>query len=393
MKFIHTGDWHIGKVVNEFSLIEDQEFVIEQLIEIIKEERPDALVIAGDLYDRSVAPANAVELLDSVFSRIVLDLNTPILSIAGNHDSPERLSFGGQILKNKGLYIEGVFKKDIEKVILKDKWGPVNFYLIPYTDPAIVKSVLNNDDIKSHDAAMEAIIDLIHDNMNTNERNVAVTHGFVIGNENPELSESERPLSIGGADYVRAEHFKDFNYTALGHLHGPQMVGSEKIRYSGSLLKYSFSEINQKKGVTIVDIDKNGDVKTELKYLIPKRDMRVIKGELNALLDTKVYIGTNIEDYISVILTDEGELLNPIEKIRSVYKNVMLLARENRLSRGLDLKTNASGNIVKKSKIELFKEFYLDITGMELSEDMEAIVNEVILKVEKNKGDIDNETA
>lgn len=392
MKFIHTGDWHIGKVVNEFSLVEDQEFVIEQLIEIIKEERPDALVIAGDLYDRSVAPSNAVELLDSIFNRIVLDLNTPILSIAGNHDSPERLGFGGEILKNKGLYIEGVFKRDIEKVVLKDKWGPVNFYLVPYADPAIVKSVLNSEDIKNHDDAMKAIIDVIHGKMNTNERNIAVTHGFVIGNEAPELSESERPLSIGGADYVRAENFKDFNYTALGHLHGPQKVGSEKIRYSGSLLKYSFSEIKQKKSVTIVDIDENGDIKTELRPLIPKRDMRVIKGELNILLDPEVYKGTNVEDYISVILTDEGELLNPIEKLRSVYKNVMLLSRENR-NRTSDLKTNSLGNIAKKSKIELFKEFYLDITGMELSEDKETIVSEVILKVEKNKGDMDYETA
>lgn len=370
--------------MNEFHMTEDQEYILNEFIGVIKEENPDVIIIAGDLYDRSVAPVEAVELLDKVFSEILLKLNTPILAIAGNHDSPERLSFGSEILKNKGLYIEGILKKDIRKVTFKDEFGPVNFYMVPYADPAYMREVFEDENIKSFDDAYKRIIEEIDKNINLEERNVLITHGFVVGDKEPELSESERPLSIGGTDYIKAEYFKKFNYTALGHLHGAQKVLNNKIRYSGSILKYSFSEVKQKKSLTIVEMDENGEIKIRLKELKPKKDMRIIKGEIDALLDPKVYEETNAEDYLSVILTDEGELIDPIGKLRAVYPNVMLLSRENNNLRE-DSKTSAGEGFKKKSKLELFKAFYEDITGKDFTDDKYEIAEEVIEKVEKSE--------
>lgn len=383
MKIIHTGDWHIGKIVNEFHMTSDQEYILEQFIEAIRQEEPDAVVIAGDIYDRSVAPVEAVELLDRVFTKIVIDLKTPILAVAGNHDSPERLGFACEILRNKGLYIEGLFKKDIAKVVLSDEHGPVNFYLLPYADPAFVRDAYEDERIRSHDDVFKAVMEKISDQIESKERNILITHGFVRGVEDIELSDSERPLSIGGADYVNVEHFKDFHYTALGHLHGPQKVGSERVRYSGSLMKYSFSEVKQKKGITIVNMDGKGNVTVELRAFVPLRDMRVIKGELNKLLDPAVYKDTNIDDYVNVILTDEGELIDPIGKLRAVYKNVMQITRENRQNDGKRTKVEYGSDYRNKSKIELFKDFYKHITDIELGEDKVGIIEETIAEIEK----------
>ena len=385
MKIMHTGDWHIGKVVNEFHMTEDQEFVLNEIIDMIKEEKPDVLVIAGDLYDRSVAPVEAVELLDRVFNKILIELGTPIIAVAGNHDSPERLSFGSEILKSRGLYIEGILKKDVRKVVLKDEYGPVNFYLVPYADPAVVRDIFKNDNIKNHDDAMKAIIEVINRKIDLNERNVLVTHGFVRGEGEAELSDSERPLSIGGTDCVNVKYFEEFNYTALGHLHGPQKVTCEKIRYSGSIMKYSFSEVRQKKSVTIVNIDEHGNADISLKYLHPKKDMRIIKGEINNLLDPEIYKHADTEDYISAILTDEGEIMDPVSRLRAVYPNIMLISRESRMNRNEEAITSAGSGFQKKSKLELFKDFYENITGREFTEQKSQILSQVIEETEKSE--------
>lgn len=397
MKIIHTADWHIGKIVNEFSMIEDQEFILEQLVQVIEEENPNALIIAGDLYDRSIPPVEAVELLDKVFSRILLELKIPILAIAGNHDSAERLSFASKILTKNGLHIAGVFDKEVKRVVLEDEYGSVNFFLVPYGDPREVRHTLEDDEISTHDDAMKKVIEKIKENMNDNEKNIMVAHGYVTFMKEKALeeseeenhiraglqtSDSERLLSIGGTDLVSGEYFDCFNYTALGHLHGPQKVGSDKMRYSGSLLKYSFSETNHKKGVTIVNIDEKGEVSIELKELIPKREMRIIKGPLNDLIDPEVYSGTNVEDYIYAILTDEGELMDPISKLRAVYPNIMGLHREDSRERE-ESRTSASLGYQKKSKLQLFDEFYQAIAGKELTEEKLNIVKEVIEGVEK----------
>ena len=398
MKIIHTGDWHIGKIVNEFSMIDDQEFVLKQLVKIIEKEKPDALLIAGDLYDRSIPPIDAVELLDRTFTKILLELKTPILAIAGNHDSAERLSFGSRILTKNGLYIAGVFHKEIKKITLQDKYGPVNFYLVPYADPREIKHILENDGITTHDEAMKSIIERIKEHMNKSERNIMVAHGYVsfikdykaAAEEEEEgkkiraglqISDSERPLSIGGTDLISGEYFNCFNYTALGHLHGPQKVGSDRIRYSGSLLKYSFSETNQKKGATIVNIDEFGEVSIEFKEFIPKRDMRIIKGPMDQLINPEVYKQANIEDYVYAILTDEGELVDPISKLRAVYPNIMGLNRETFEERG-ESRTSASLGYENKSKLQLFEEFYGSIAGKELTEEKINIVKKVIEEVD-----------
>ncbi len=383
MKIIHTGDWHIGKVVNEFSMLEDQEYILKQLISVISNEKPDALVIAGDIFDRSIPPVDAIELVDRIFNTVLLDLKVPILAIAGNHDSAERLSFASRILTNNGLHIVGSFDGNVRKVVLEDGFGPVSFYLLPYADPRNIKHILQDSEISTHDDAMKKLVEKVGQAMYENERSVMITHGYItyLGGQAEITSESERPLSIGGTDIVNSNHFKSFSYTALGHLHAPQRAGAENIRYSGSLLKYSFSEVNQKKGISIVEIDGDGNSQINLIELKPKRDMRIIKGPLNELLKPEVYGTANTDDYIYAILTDKGELIDPISKLRSVYPNVMGLTKESVMNRD-DNKTSASDGYKSKAKIELFQEFYNSIKGEPLTQEELKIVERVIGEVE-----------
>lgn len=386
MKIMHTGDWHIGKIVNQRHMTPDQEYILDALVKIVASEQPDVVVIAGDIYDRAVPPVEGVELLDRVLSKILLDLKTPVIMIAGNHDSPDRLGFGSQMLQGKGLHIAGRFSQDIPKVVLMDEDGPVNFYLIPYAPPAVVRQILACSEVCDHDTAMLAIIQKIHESWNPQERNVIVTHGFVRGTEALEMSESEKPLSVtlavGGTDYVDIKHFDGFTYTALGHLHGPQQAGSPRVRYAGSLLKYSFSEAKQNKSVTIVHINKAGELQLECKDLVPIRNMRRIKGGLQDLLDPAVYVGTNVEDYLHVILTDEGELLDPMGKLRVVYPNVLSLEIEVKERQVGEDKTSASAGYKQKSKLDLFGDFYRDMTGQEFSREKAEMVAQTISTVE-----------
>lgn len=385
VKIIHTADWHIGKIVNEFSQIEDQKYILDQLVEILKEEKPHALVIAGDLYDRSVPPAVAVELLDEYISKISVELKIPVLAIGGNHDSAERLSFVSEILSKNNFYIEGILKKDPRKVILSDEFGPVNFYMVPYADPAIVRRMFENPEIKTHDDAMKMIIDNIEEKMNGEERNVMITHGYVTSSSKEmETSESERPLSIGGTDRISSKYFDIFNYTALGHLHSAQPVGSDKIGYSGSLLKYSFSEVKHKKGVTIVNIDGEGNLDIGFKQLIPLRNMKIIKGELKELITPEEYNKHNTEDYFQVNLTDKGEVIDAISQLRAVYKNIMLLKRDYQIE---DICEGISGgrDYEQKNKVELFGEFFEMVRGRELNEEETDIVSNVLEQVEKEE--------
>ncbi len=386
MKIIHTGDWHIGKQVNGFHMTEDQAFVMEQVFDIIKEEKPEAFVIAGDLYDRSVPPIEAVELLNRALDRIVRDLNTPVLALAGNHDGNERLEFASELLSGSGLHMGGTLKKRCKKVVLKDEHGPVNFYLIPYAPPAVIRELFEDASIKTHDDAMRKIIASITEEMNEQERNVAIAHGYITyRNDKPkeecglELSESE----IGGIDLINAAYFDRFNYTALGHLHGPQKVGSDKIRYSGSLLKYSFSEVNQRKGLTIVELKEDGSVNVRLREFKPRRDFRVIKGNIEELLKEEVYSSFNREDYIKVILTDEGELLDPVAKIKGTYPYFMELQREHRAER--EKGTRIAVNFKDKTRLELFDDFYKDMKGTECSLEAKMLMEEMIDEAEKGE--------
>ena len=360
MKIIHTSDWHIGKIVNEYSMIDDQKYILNKLIELIDEENADVLMIAGDVYDRSIPPVEAVELLNETLSSLVID----------NHDSGERLSFGSKILEKQGLYIAGSDEELYRKVVLCENNKNINFYLVPYKDPALTKKLLDNKEIRSHNDAMMAVIDKIKEELNENEVNILIGHGYVTMKREEaidvsdhkyeaaelETSESERPLSIGGTDLIDGNIFKDFDYVALGHLHGRQKIGRETMRYSGSLLKYSFSEVKQKKSVAILDL-KDKDINIELRELNPLRDLRIIKGNIEDLICEGRDVEEGKEDYIQAILTDDGELMNPMEKLKAVYPNTMLITRERKRNVSEDGAV-AKGEFRKKSKIDLFKDFY-----------------------------------
>ena len=397
MKIIHTSDWHIGKIVNEYSMIDDQKYILNKLIELIDEENIDVLMIAGDVYDRSIPPVEAVELLNETLSKLIIDRNVSVLVISGNHDSGERLSFGSKILEKQGLYIAGSDDKLYKKVVLRDNNQNVNFYLVPYKDPALTKKLLNNKEIRSHNDAMIAVIDKIKEELNENEINILIGHGYVTmkreeaieGNDHKyevaelETSESERPLSIGGTDLIDGNIFKDFDYVALGHLHSRQRIGRETMRYSGSLLKYSFSEVKQKKSVAVLDlIDK--DINVELKELKPLRDLRIIKGNIEDLICEGRDIEEGKEDYIQAILTDDGELMNPMEKLKSVYPNTMLISRERKKNVSKE-NTLSKGEFRKKSKIDLFKNFYEAYGSGEYNYKKEAVLIDTIKEVLKEE--------
>ncbi|WP_346353732.1 exonuclease SbcCD subunit D [Azotosporobacter soli] len=377
MKIMHTGDWHIGKSFNQVQLTEDQSYVIEQLIEYIRKERPDVLIIAGDLYDRSVPPVEAVELLDRTFSRLRLEHALPVLVIAGNHDSPDRLGFGSRILEVQGLHIAGRLSLPLSQVTLEDQWGPVDFYLLPYAAPGAVRELLDDAAVRDHDSAMEALLKRLPKN-EEKRRRVLVTHAYVRGAQALEESESEKPLSVGGTDYVSAAHFQDFSYVALGHLHRPQQAGSERIRYAGSLLKYSFSEVRQPKSLTLAEIDGEGEVSLKLLPLTPRLEVRKIKGNLQDLLAAASQEEAGREDYLHVTLTDDGEVVEPMARLRAAYPNVLALEREVRQVKEKELQAIA---MRQRSKADLFADFYRQVVGEELNEERRQVVDVAVSAV------------
>ena len=398
MKIIHTSDWHIGKIVNEFSMIEDQKYILNKLIELIEIEDPKVLLIAGDIYDRSIPPVEAVELLNETLNKLIIEKNIKVLAISGNHDGGERLSFGGSILEKQGLYIAGRDEELYKKVTIEDENKNINFYLVPYKDPALTRKILEDKEIKSHNDAMISVVNKIKRELNKKEKNILVGHGYITMKrkdaikelENKyevaelETSESERPLSIGGTDLIDGNIFEDFDYVALGHLHGRQKVGREEMRYSGSLLKYSFSEVNQKKGVYVLDINKENNIDIDFKPMKPLRDLRIIKGNIEDLLEEGRHIKEGKNDYIQAILTDDGELINPMEKLKSVYPNMMLITRERKKEITED-KTSAKGEYKKKSKLELFKEFYDDLGNGDYTKEKEEVLINTINEVLKSE--------
>ncbi|WP_113671262.1 exonuclease SbcCD subunit D [Vallitalea guaymasensis] len=365
MKILHTGDWHIGKLVHGIHMTEDQKYILKQLVELIDQEKPDVLIIAGDIYDRSVPPIEAVDLLDEVLSDIVMKHKTKIIAIAGNHDSPDRVGFGNKLLRDNGLYISGNLTEEIEPICIEDEFGGVNFYPIPFVEPAIVRELYNDESIKNHDMAMKAILSRVNEGLESNSRNICVAHAFVMGTVMLETSESERPLSIGGSEYVNVDYFEKFNYVALGHLHRPQKVMYDHIRYSGSLLKYSFSETTQNKSITLISMDSEGNISVDLRELSPIRDMRIIKGKLENLTDKDIYSTTNTDDYIMATITDRDELIDPIGVLRGIYPNILRLEKEQLDREAGENTTSASGDFAKKDPVDLFSEFYENVSGEE----------------------------
>ncbi len=370
MRFIHTADWHIGRLFHNVSLLEDQAHVLEQLIEIIRDTRAEAVVVAGDVYDRAVPPAAAVRLLDEIVSRITIDCAVPLIMIAGNHDSPERLGFGSGLLEGRGFHVHGPLDRIPSPVTLADAHGAVHFYPIPYAEPAVVRECLGNSEAHSHDAAMAAVLGEIRRGM-AGGRSVAISHCFVTGGE---TSESERPLTVGGAGSVAAGHFSGFDYVALGHLHRPQKP-VDRIRYSGSLLKYSFSEVGQAKGVTLVEMDAGGECRTEQFGLSPKRDLRIIDGELEEILRGPP-VGENPDDYLLVRLSDRQAILDPMGKLREVYPNILHLERPGLLETG-EL-AEVGRDRLRRGEQELFTSFFRQMTGDVPSDAQSRVFGETV---------------
>ncbi|GEN45996.1 exonuclease SbcCD subunit D [Alkalibacillus haloalkaliphilus] len=373
MKIFHTADWHLGKLVQGVYMTEDQRYILKQFVNEIKEEQPDVVIIAGDLYDRGVPPTDAVHLLNDCLAEIVLDLKIPVVAVAGNHDSPGRLNFGSQIMRDNGLHITGELSSSYDPVVINDSHGEVHFHLVPYCDPSIVRNKFHDEHVRSHHEATEKIVNHLKKHMDQNARHVFVGHLFVTprGEEKENTSDSERPLSIGGAEHVDANLFKPFHYTALGHLHQAHHVGDEKIRYSGSPLKYSISEENHKKGYLIVEMDGEGQVEVEKRLLKPRLDLRTIEGYLEDLLKQDVN-----EDYVFVKLLDEHTVLFPMEQIRSVYPNAMHIEKRVQIQQ----RTKEDEPKIERHKLsdkELFKAFYEDVKGEAPSEEVESIMEEV----------------
>jgi DNA repair protein SbcD/Mre11 len=379
MKFIHTADWHLGKLVHGVYMTDNQREALNQFIEIVAEEKPDAVVIAGDLYDRSVPPTDAVELLDEILFKINVELKTPVVAIAGNHDSAERLSFGSSWYKHSQFYLSGKLSDSFKPVQVNG----VNFYLVPYAEPGVVRQLLSDDSIHSHQDAMKALIGRMEENLNPNEPNVLVGHAFVLGGQ---TSDSERVLSVGGSGCVGAELFEPFSYTALGHLHSPDAIKHDKVKYSGSLLKYSFSEAKQNKSISIIEMDEKGNFSHRYRSLNPTHDMRELEGHLEELLDPYFYEKQKLHDYLKITLLDEGALLDPINKLRQIYPNVLHLERKIDIT---DLKKKQSFNITqneKKSELDLFEQFYAEMTTAEFSADKKEVMADVIGKVLSEEG-------
>ena len=374
MKILHLADLHIGKIIYEQSLLEDQEYMLKQIEKIIEKEKIEAVLISGDIYDRSIPPADAVEVLDKFLNNLIKILKVKVFIISGNHDSKERLNFGSKIFENDGLYIQTTYNGRIRKVELDEK---INIYMLPFIKPIEVKQYFENEKIETYNDAIKNIIE--NEKLDKTKINILMAHQFVTsGTTNPETCESET-INVGGLDNVDASNFSEFDYVALGHIHGPQKIGEEKIRYSGTMLKYSFSEVNHHKSVVIIEI-KNGKVDFKLEPLIPLRDMRKIQGPIEELVKKENYEGTNQQDYIKAIITNEEAIYDAIGQIRKIYPNTLSLDILNSKSYNSDMNIENFEKIKEKSEFELFDDFYEFQNSVRLDEEQSEIIKKVIEK-------------
>lgn len=379
MKFLHLADLHLGKRVNGFSMLEDQAHILRQILAILDDEQPDGVLIAGDVYDKSVPSVEAVELLDGFLTELRAR-GVPVLLISGNHDSPERLAFGGRVMDSCGIHISPVYDGALAPVTLQDAFGPVHVWLLPFVKPAHVRRWFPDADIESYtDAMAEAVA---HMDIDTAARNVLVTHQFVTGGAR---SGSEE-LSVGGTDNVDSGVFAPFDYVALGHLHGAQHIGRETIRYAGSPLKYSFSEARQHKSVTVVTLGEKGDVQVRTVALTPLRELREIRGSYDELTARSFYEHTTYRsDYLHLILTDEQDVFDAISRLRTIYPYLMTLDYDN-------ARTRAAGGMSvpaeteRRTPPELFEALYLRQNHQPMSEVQRAYIAQLMEQIIEVQG-------
>jgi len=375
MKLIHLSDLHLGKRVNEFNMTDDQQYILTQILHIIDAETPDALLIAGDIYDKSVPSAEAVTLFDDFLCRLA-KRSLPVMIISGNHDSPERLAFGNRLMDGAGIHLSPVYSGTITPVTLSDEFGEVNFWLLPFIKPVHVKRFFPDAGVESYTDAVRVAVK--HMGINTQTRNVLVTHQFVTG---ASICESEE-VSVGGSDNVDASVFASFDYVALGHIHGPQNIGSNRVRYCGTPLKYSFSEVEHNKSVTVVALQEKGCVHLRTIPLTPKHDLRQIQGAFAQLMDKSYYANTVVDDYLHVILTDEEDVPEALGRLRNIYPNIMKLSYDNTRTRTTQLIEGAK-DVKTKSPLELFMDFYEQQNGLPMSDTQKAFTLELIESIKE----------
>lgn len=374
MKFIHLSDLHLGKRVNEFSMIEDQEFILKQILGIIDNEKPEAVLIAGDVYDKPVPSAEAVALFDT-FLVGLSKRKINVFVISGNHDSAERIAFGGRIMNSAGIHMSPVYDGKIEPVTLTDDYGRLNVYMLPFIKPSNVRVCFPEAQISSYTEAVKTAIDQM--SVNPSERNILITHQFVTGAS----SAGSEEMSVGGTDNVDISVFDGFDYVALGHIHRSQKCGSENVRYSGTPLKYSFSEANDHKSVTIAELGEKDNLKLKFVPLQPKHDMAEIRGTYNELMLKSFYEHTTYRtDYMHITLTDEDDVPDALARMRQVYTNIMKLDYDNTRTRNNSVLQELE-DIRSKSPSELFSEFYKNQNGLVLSPEQAELIDSLVDKI------------
>lgn len=350
MKFIHLSDLHLGKRVNEYSMLEDQEYILKKIINIVDDETPDGVIIAGDIYDKSVPSAEAVRLFDNFLVQLATR-SIEVFVISGNHDSPERIAFGSRIMDASGIHMSPVYEGNVVPFSMKDEYGTVYVYMLPFIKPAHVRRFFE-DEITSYTDAMKIVVSKM--DIDTANRNVLITHQFVTG---ALRSESEE-ISVGGSDNVDVAAFEPFDYVALGHIHSPQNCGSETVRYCGTPLKYSFSEAKDNKSVTVVELGEKGKISYKTVALVPQHDLVELKGSYEELTLKSFYDNTTWqEDYTHITLTDEEDIPDVIGKLRTIYHRLMKIDYDNKRTR-MNAEINGTYEVDKKSPMELFSDFY-----------------------------------
>jgi len=369
VKFIHLSDLHLGKRVGEFSMLDDQVYILTQIIDMIAAEKPDGVIIAGDIYDKSVPSADAVHLADDFLFRLT-ELGTRVFAISGNHDSPERIAFASRMLGASGLHLSPVFDGSVSTITLSDEYGELDIFMLPFIKPAHVRRVYDDDSVESYTDAVRTAI--AHMEIDPSRRNLLITHQFVIG---AERSESE-DISVGGSDGVDAGVFSPFDFVALGHIHRPQNI-TDRIRYCGTPLKYSFSEAGHTKSVTVLEFFEKGRTEVRTLPLKPLHDMRELRGEFAVLTAREFYENTAADDYLHITLTNEEEVPEALGRLRAIYPNIMKLDYDNSRTRAIPLAEDAVA-AERISPLELFADFYAEQNGRPMTDEQYSIVTRLI---------------
>ena len=375
MKFMHLADLHLGKRVNEFSMLADQKYILEQVLLLIDEERVDGLLIAGDIYDKQIPSIEAVRLFDEFLTR-VSELRVPVYMIGGNHDSIERVSFGARLMAVSGIHMATEYDGEVDVVTAEDEYGAIDIYLLPFLKPAQVRAVWGEEaeEIKTYQDALSFVIDKM--TRDKSRRSILLAHQFVAGGS---VCDSEEH-AVGGLDQVDLSCFDGFDYVALGHLHGAQHVGRETVRYAGTLIKYSFSEVNHKKSVTIVELREKGCVDIHTRQVSPLHEMREIRGSYAEVTCKANYENTDTKDYVRITLTDEEDIFDAVGKLRAIYPNLMKLDYDNTRTRQNQAVT-VSGEEEKKDPLTLAEELFVLQNNKPMSDEQRDYMREMIHKV------------